>query len=164
MQGRFGDFNACVQQYIKDGRAPKAAMNYAESLVSFFNWCVDMEYLHTNPLARFKRMVTTPVTKRRAMTPSEVKRILNVAPAYRRILYEVAFTTGLRARELRTLTMDDLDLERCGLIIKADRAKSRKGAFHQIPQRLAEDLYRFALSGEPRDQTSARCPKIPCST
>ena len=58
------------------------------------------------------------------MTPDEIARLLDVCPAYRRLLYETAFLTGLRVNELRHLTIDHLDDVRGGSRLDADWTKT----------------------------------------
>jgi integrase len=78
--------------------------NYVESLAAFCDWCVERQYLTDDPLHALGRLATTPQTRRRAMTVAEIQRLLDVAPVHRRLLYEAAFLSGLRANELRSLT------------------------------------------------------------
>ena len=58
------------------------------------------------------------------MTPEEINQLLDHAPPHRRILYETAFLSGLRANELRSLTVDDLDTVRCGLHLASEWTKT----------------------------------------
>lgn len=43
--------------------------------------------------------------------------------------YELAFTSGLRRQELRSLTVQDFDSARGGLILRAEWTKNRKAVF-----------------------------------
>ena len=115
------------------GSAGKSLQNRAEALKAFCLWCVEGEYLADNPLKKLKRFDTTPMTKRRALTPDEIIKLLDVVPEYRRLLYEVAFTTGLRRGELRALSIDDLEVENCGLRLHANWTKNRKPGFQPLP-------------------------------
>lgn len=81
------------------------------------------------------------------MTLEEVRRLLEAAPIERRMLYEVAFSTGLRANELRNLTVDHLDVERCGLWLDAHWTKNRKPGFQPLPADLVRRLAEFVQSG-----------------
>jgi integrase len=97
-------------------------------------------------LARFN---TTPRTTRRAITPEEIHRLLQVAPPDRRLLYEVALCTGLRANELRSLTVAHLDVERGGLLLDAAWTKNRRPGFQPLPTDLAERLAQATEDNEP---------------
>jgi len=72
---------------------------------------------------------------------------VRVAPEYRRLLYEVAILSGLRAGELQSLTRDHLDTEQCGLRLDAAWTKNRKKGFQLLPAKLVKRLAAYADSG-----------------
>lgn len=82
------------------------------------------------------------------MTPDDIRHFLDSAPAHRRLLYEVAFCSGLRRGELRALTVDHLDLKRNGLLLEADWTKNRQDGFQPLPITLCERLVDYAQTGE----------------
>jgi integrase len=95
---------------------------------------------------------------------------LRRSPTHRRLLYEAAFLTGLRASELRRLTLEHLDLEHSGLQLESEWTKNRKSCFQPLPKDLANKLYEFARSEEPsrlyakfhkRKHHTATMPKQP---
>jgi len=129
----------------------KTLQNRAEALKSFCRWAVQRGYLAADPLMGLAPFNTTPETTRRAMTDDEVKRLLASAPEHRRLLYEVALTTGLRAGELRSLTTDDLDTDGCGLILHPEWTKNRKRGFQALPSALVTRLEAFIESGTAAD-------------
>ena len=129
-----------LRQLQSDGKAGKTVQNYAEALKSFCLWCVKREYLAEDPLKHLSPFDTTPLTKRRALTCEEITEVLRAAPEYRRLLYEVAFTTGLRANELRSLTVEHLDVQRGGLHLDAEWTKNRKPGFQYLPTQLLSSL------------------------
>ena len=88
--------------------------NYAEVIGALCNWCVDRGYLAGDPLKAMVDFDTTPQTTRRAMTDDEIRVLLSVSSVGDRLLYETALFSGLRANELRSLTIDHLDVERSG--------------------------------------------------
>ena len=122
--------------------------NYADSLRSFCNWCVERGYLPENPLKGLAPFNMTPQVTRRAISLEELKRLLEVAPPERALLYWTAASTGLRAGELRSLKVDDLDIERCGLHCRAEWTKDRKYAFQPLAPALADALKASADSGQ----------------
>lgn len=73
--------------------------------------------------------------------------LLQVAPEWRRLLYEVAVVTDLRAGGLRSLTKEHLDQNNCGLWLDAAWTKNRKGSFQPLPSRSVKRLVEFADSG-----------------
>ena len=74
----------------------------------------------------------------RAMTLEEIHRLLAVCPSDRRLLWETAIMSGLRANELRHLSVDHLDVEHGGLHLEARWTKNRKGEYLPLPQTLVE--------------------------
>ena len=59
--------------------------------------------------------------------------------------------SGLRANELRSLTLAHLDRTRHGLHLDAAWTKNRRASFQPLPAHLVEDLYGFASAGYPQD-------------
>jgi len=126
------------------GTKGKTLANYADSLRSFCNWCVERGYLAENPLKGMAPFNSAPELVRRALTVQEIKKLLAAAPEYRRVLYEVALCSGLRAGELRALEPDDLDMERGGIHLRAELTRNRKPGFQPLPAVLVERLKAFA--------------------
>lgn len=91
-----------------------------------------------------------PEKRRRALTVEEIVALLKVAPQHRRILYLVVLSTGLRANELRSLTLEDFDFEKRGLKLRANWTKNRKEGFAYLPDAVAHELKTFAESGGAR--------------
>ncbi len=118
--------------------------NKVEALEAFCNWCIKQGYLDENPLADLGTINKDPNSKRRAVTADEICNLLEVAPDWRQLLYAVALCTGLRALELRSLTLNHLDVENCGLRLKAEWTKNRKPGFQPLPQRLVQHLLEFS--------------------
>jgi integrase len=114
-------------------RSGKTCENYAEALKSFCKWCIDRGYLESNPLRGLTRFDTTPKDLRRALTREELGRLLAAAPPERRLLYEVAASTGLRAKEMRHLRVAHLDVARGGFRLEAAWTKNRKPGFQPVP-------------------------------
>ena len=74
--------------------------------------------------------------------------MLKACAPQRRLLYETALLSGLRAKELRHLTVDDLDIERSGLHLRAAWTKNRKDDFQPLPQELVRRLDEYAQTHE----------------
>ena len=67
------------------------------------------------------------------------------------MVYEVAFCTGLRANELRSLTINHLDHECCCLRLDAAWAKARKEVFQPLARWLMDRLKSFAETGKAQE-------------
>jgi len=129
-----------LQNLLRQGKSGKTINNYLEALRSFAIWCSKKNYLKTNPFQELEYADSTPLTSRRSLSPKEIHRLLEAAPLYRRVLYEVAFCTGLRAGELRSLGAEHLDTERVGLWLKSAWTKNRKDGFQPLPEALVLKL------------------------
>ena len=136
-----------LRQALANGKAGKTCSNLAEALRGFANWCVKRNYLPANPIAGLAPFDCTPTKIRRAMTPDEFRRLLEVAPPHRKLLYQVATLTGLRRQELRSLVVSDLDAERCGIHVRAEISKDRKYHWQPIPRTLLGELQASIDSG-----------------
>ncbi len=143
----FPDTEKILRGFKNAGRSGKTLNDYAGVLKTFLNWCVKRRYLKDNPLRHLQRFSTQPTNVRRAMTPEEIRKLLAVAPRHRRMLYEVALASGLRAGELRALSIHNLDLLNDGLILEPRWTKNRKQGFQPLPGDLVRKLKRFAQSG-----------------
>jgi len=129
------------------GVSGKTVSNYIDTLRSFCNWALTRQYLSEDPLKGLSPFDDTPTTQKRALTPEEIHRLLEAAPEHRRILYEMALTTGLRAGELRALTLESIDVEHGFIILNPSWTKNRKPGEQPIPHKLVEKLMAFGLRG-----------------
>ena len=69
--------------------------------------------------------------------------------SHRKLLLETAFLSGLRASELRNLSVNDLDLEENGVHLDASWTKNRKQGFQPLAEELVHRLCAFALADKP---------------
>jgi integrase len=131
------------------GRTGKTLHNQAEALKAFCNWCVNRGLLGDDPLKALAPFDTTPQSRRRAMTSEEIGKLLSACQPEHQLLYETALCSGLRANELRNLTIDHLDEERGGLRLDAKWTKNRKSGFQPLPRDLVNRLKAAAAADEP---------------
>ena len=139
-----------LRELMEKRRSGKTLTNYAECIRGFGNWCVRRGYLGEDPIKGLSAFDMTPKTKRRALTKEELCRLLSAAPEHRRLLYSVAMCSGLRAGELRALTVNDLDTVNGGLHLHAEWTKNRKPGFQPLPVSLVQTIECFAQSGAAR--------------
>jgi len=130
-----------VQQELQSkGRVGRTCSSYRESIVVFCAWAAKRKYLASHPLEAWPEYNKTPLMKRRALTIEEIGRLLQAAPEDRRLIYEVAISTGLRAGELRALRVCNLDIPEGGLHLEAEWTKNRREDFQALPNSLMERL------------------------
>jgi integrase len=138
-----------LRELSERGRTGKTLMNTAETLAAFCDWCLQRGYLAENPIKGLGSFDATPRESRRAMTREEIQRLLAVATEERRILYETAFCTGLRANELRQITAAHLDRTLGGLRLDAAWTKNRKAGLQPLPGPLFDRLVELAKGKAP---------------
>jgi len=148
-----GDLEHCLPKVerilrtmFNEGKSGKTISHYVSYLQTFLGYCVQRDYLQSDPLKGLNKFNTTPKSHRRAMTPLEIKAITDIAPIHRKLLYMTAICSGLRANELRSLSVKDIDPVRGGLLLHAEWTKNRKEGFQPLPRLLIEQLQSFAAS------------------
>ena len=137
------------------GRSGKTLKNYASSLRSFVRWMYTREYIDVDPLRAIGRFDITPKTRRRALTAEEIQKLLDGLDGtqygeLRRLGYEVALASGLRAGELRALRVHHLDVERGGLILDPEWTKNKN------PDQIFQPLPRFLVDRLGEDSKGKR--------
>jgi site-specific recombinase XerD len=112
---------------------------------SSFNQAVcALRFLYGTTLGRAEQLPFIPFGKRpktlpTVLSPDEVLRLLNAAPAGRdRVLLEVAYGCGLRLNELLHLRVTDIDSAR--MVIHVRQGKGAKDRLVPLSLRLLEEL------------------------
>ena len=129
-----------LRRLKKDGLSTATLGSYADALHGLCSWCQDRDYIDRHPLAKLKRQPSTPEQERRAMTPSEITKLMKHCEPSRLLLYEVALCSGMRAKEIRALRAKHLDAERSLIHIEETWDKGRREWYHPIPQWLMHKL------------------------
>ena len=148
LNGILPKVEAECHKMLADGKAGKTVSNMVQSLSSFVKWCMKRKYLLEDPLLELGKFDTSPRTIRRAMTADELRALLANCAAHRRLLYEVAFCSGLREGELRKLEPEMLDQAECAIRIPKHIDKGRKDRVQYIPAALMARLVEFAETRE----------------
>ncbi len=125
----------------------KTSNHYAQAIESFCNWCVETQRLSHSPLKGTERRNTEVDVRhpRRALTPDEVGRLIaatrasgrkvqNLTPEIRARAYLFSYLTGLRKKELASLTPTSFQLRREPPTVTVEAACS-KHRLHQPPCR-----------------------------
>lgn len=149
LEGCLPQVERALQDLAGRGRSGKTLAAYAEGLRAFCRWCLNREYIDSDPLRHLAPFDKTPKTRRRALTPEEIRQLLEVAPFHRALLYQIALVTGLRRRELLLLERHHVDEKHGGVILDAATTKNRRPGFQPLPNDLLARVVAFANSGEP---------------
>lgn len=147
--------------------SPQTVNAYRVSLHAFCQWLVeDAEKLSHNPVATIKRVkVTGPTLKRRALTVEEFDRLLAAVPdtqygRERRLVYEVARSTGFRRAELEALTVACVSIQRARVTLSGDSTKNADEAVQHLPPSLLERLGAFVEGREPGEPLFRAIPTV----
>jgi len=152
-----------------DGISIQTSNYYLASLKAFLAWMVQDRRTNENPLIHLKALNAKVDRRheRRALSVDELRLLLektegqpnrfNMTGSERAMLYRLAVETGLRAGELRSLTVSSFDLE--GLKIKLEAAYSKHRREDILPLRTdtAQQLQAF-LAGKMPGTTVFRMP------
>lgn len=129
-----------------DDLGPKTYNHYAQAINGFCNWLIATKHLSMNPLVGMQRMnAETDVRhRRRALTPEEFTRLVTSAresrikiqgysAEQRARVYLVAYYTGLRRKELSTLTPESFDLTASQPTLTVEAAASKRRREDTLP-------------------------------
>ena len=130
-----------VVEAIRDRGAQRQALNMAQKIGTFFNWCADDEIIPVSPY-RPKR-VTIAVGERqsrdRVLTDDEIRtfwRATEALGAAYRDVYRVLLLTGQRLNDIARASWSEIDFEKKTLTVPAARFKSDRD--HVLP--LTDDV------------------------
>lgn len=130
--------------------------HYTACVKSFSRWLWKNKYLKTDPMIDLEKQnaQTDRRRKRRPFTDGELNKLFEVThnqPTYqgagwrlsgpdRVILYRLAVSTGLRAKELCSLQVSDFDFKTNTLTVEASNTKNRKTSSLPLPVSIVEEL------------------------
>lgn len=133
------DVMAVLEKINKRG-ATRQALNMAQKIGTFFNWCVDDELITASPF-RAKKVRTTigeKVSRDRVLTDAEVRALWKATDgtakglgAVEAAVYRLLLLQGQRLNDIAQASWSEIDLERKTLTVPAARFKS--GRDHVVP-------------------------------
>ena len=127
------DVQALVDEMHASGKDASTLRNTLKPLQAVFRRAIDDGLLAANPTHGL-RLPAVEGKRERIATPDEAKKLLAVLePGPARLIWALAFYSGLRLGELRALRWDDIDT-RSGLI-RVERALDARGAAIDVKSR-----------------------------
>ncbi len=146
------------------GRSAKTLKEYLGCVRGFLNWLVKSGCLPSDPLASVGKVETRgrEVRNRRAFLHKEFLSLLDVTTSDRRVVYAVAYYTGLSRSEIASLCWGDFNLSEVGptFTILAENAKNKERKTLPLQLDLREMLVAYFVScGSPRP--SVKALKVP---
>ncbi len=132
------------------GRSAKTLKEYLGCVRGFLNWLVRSGCLPADPLASVGKVDTRgrEVRNRQAFSHENFLSMMEVATLDRRVVYAVAYYTGLRRSEIASMCWGDFNLSETSptFTILAEHAKNKKSATLPIFQGLREILIDYRNS------------------
>ena len=106
---------------------PRTVNAVRSAILAFLNWCVRTGRLPHNPCLYVAKVDETKDqrVKRRALTAEDVAKLVKTS-GERGTFYLVAAMTGLRMKEMRNVTWDDVDLANAALLVRASVGKAKR--------------------------------------
>ena len=127
-------------------RSPRTVNSYTVSLISFYRWLVTTGRMNHNPISHLKKLAEDADRRhlRRAVTNEEFNRLFEAAyhspkkvqgvdGPTRATIYLTAALTGLRRKELASLTRDDFRLNDPMPLVRIQGAYSKNKRTDEIP-------------------------------
>ena len=156
----------------KTGISARTSNSYLQSIKSFCTWMVREGRAPESPLSHLKgiNVKTDRRHDRRALTDAECRDLLETTPIGpvrfnmvgpdRALLYRTALETGLRANELRTLTVGACHLYETPpvLVVKAAYSKHRREDHQPITPGLARILAQYVHGRESHERVFRNMP------
>lgn len=176
---RWDDIDAGrIAAYLADRRASGLSIettnHYIRRIRQFCRWMVVAGRAASSPAASLRLLNSRTDRRhdRRAFLPDELRRLLEtthrstrpcvLTGPERAMLYRLAVETGLRARELRSLTPSsfDLDADPPTVSVHAAYSKHRRDDVLPIRPELAADLARYLAGRDAHSPVFADLPKM----
>jgi site-specific recombinase XerD len=122
---------------------------YLQSIKQFCHWMVQDGRASASPLEHLKKKKTEKAWQR-ALEPDEMRKLVQTTQTAterfrmpgeeRAMLYLLASESGLRANELRSLTLASFDFENCTVMVESGSAKNRTMCTLPLKAKTAEML------------------------
>jgi len=150
-----------VSRYLNDlesieGIGKRTRNYYLKAIKHFCRWMVKQRKASESPLEHLDCVsVKTDDTRhnRRALSPDEIRSLLETTKAQptrfgmtgyeRALLYRLATESGLRANELRSLTVASFDFDRHTVTVESQHTKNHKEAVLSLRADTAAELKQF---------------------
>jgi integrase len=135
-----------VSWRTQSGLRPKTLNDLLGAMSCLLHWMERQQLILANPLKHVGRVSNhSPREFRRALSPQDAQRLLDVSPPSRATVYLTMLYTGLRSAELKGLKWEHFDLEGSQPCVRVPSsiAKNRKSKPISLRPELVEALRKF---------------------
>jgi len=152
----------------ENGTGQRTFNTHLKEVKFFARWMVRERRAGASPLEHLDCVTQTETRRRRrALTLDEQRRLLtvtangpkhhNLTGPERSLIYHLALATGLRAGEIRQLTVEAFDFDGCAVTLAAACTKNRRPAVLDLKPQMAADL-KACLAGKQPTETAFAMP------
>lgn len=130
-----------IESYVATRRKAGAAPGTVKREVAVLKTMMERARRHwkIGELPEFPK-VKGSAPRKRVVSKDEFKKILQHSPSHLRPILKVAYTTGLRLREVVELTWNEVDRDAGGIRLDASRTKTQTERFVPLPSYLLDEL------------------------
>lgn len=107
--------------------ASRTVNKHIRILGTMLNWAVNSQLIPCNPIKGVRMLPVVPTRPQRALSEEEISELLLVADADSRDIWILFLDSGLRKREMASLTWADIDFEAQQIRVRAEETKTGKG-------------------------------------
>lgn len=154
-----------VQYQQQHNVSDRTLDKFRQVLNSFFDWCLNEEYITKNPCRNIKE-IKYEVEPRRSLTRFQLERVRRTCASKRDLaIVDVLYSTGCRVTELVNMKFSDVDFNE-NLIAIVGKGKKHNTVYlntnaqislnEYINDRKGNSEYLFTSERQPYDQLSSR--------
>ncbi len=118
--------NAFIESRKKEGKSPETINDDIFVIKRMFNLAVEKGYIKESPINNVKKL-HVPEREIETITHEDFIRLLNSSPDGLKSIIIVAYFTGMRRGELRSLQWQHIDFENKFIRLKGENTKNGKG-------------------------------------
>lgn len=144
---------------LKHGMDSRSVARKLSSLKSYFKYLKRTEIIAKNPAAGIR----TPKIKKHLpgfLTYDQVEHALNITSPRDRAIMEVLYSCGLRAQELVSLRISDIDLNRDEVRVKGKGNKERIVPLGQLAKNAVLDYMKVRASSTGSEKRAHTTPEL----
>lgn len=128
--------------YNERGVSQRSYNNYLKFFRTFFNWCLEKCYVSSNPFVHLKPKQKT--NKKRGIIDAATRKVivnyLSEHDPYFLVVCKLMYYSLIRPKEILSLKVGDVDLDRKSIFVSAGNAKNHHARFAAITPDLASAL------------------------
>lgn len=149
------DVTRFLIKVAKDNKWSNKTYNNARLIYAgLFNFLKQERYINDNPLAFVKTKSVAKTKKHAIFSDKDIQIIMEYLKEHDPYLHFFCislYNTCLRPNELRHVVLNDIDLDKRVLTVRADIAKNKKDALLPIPPAYYQELARLNIDRYPKE-------------